>query len=130
MIFEQSLPTILLAGSCAILSTAHFHLVATQENQPMHLIRFAYLSCSAATAIAAFVAAIYWYLSSRPTPGTTRRPVASISDAPEEYILGAQVDIGSIHLALLAASRLNKKAALWSAAAAFLGGLTFAIGLA
>jgi hypothetical protein len=96
----------------------------------MHLIRFAYLGCSAATAIAAFVAAIYWYLSSRPTPGTTMPPIASISDNPEAYILGTQVDIGSIHLALLAASRLNKKAAVWSAAAAFLGALTSALGLA
>lgn len=77
----------------------------------MNLIRFAYISCSAATAIAAFVAAIYWYLSSRPTPKTMLPHVASISDAPEEYILGTQVDIASIHLALLATSRLNKKAA-------------------
>jgi hypothetical protein len=96
----------------------------------MHLIRFAYLSCSAATAIAAFVAAIYWYLSNRPTPETTMQPVASISDAPEAYLLGTQVDIGSIHLAMLAASQLNKKAAVWSAAAALFGALTSALGLA
>jgi len=92
-------------------------------------LRFAYLSCSAATAIAAFVAAIYWYLSSRPSPETTVPPISSINDNPEAYILVTQVDIARIHSALYEASRLNKKAAIWSAAAAFLGALTSALGL-
>jgi hypothetical protein len=96
----------------------------------MHLIQFAYLICSAATIIAALVAAFYWYFSSRPMQETTMPPLASISDTPEAHILGTQVDIGSIHLAMLAASRLNKKAAVWSAAAAFLGALPSALGLA
>lgn len=92
----------------------------------MNLIQFAYLSCSAATTVAAFVAATFWYLSSRPTPKTM---MPHVSDTPEAYILGSQVDIASFHLAMLMASQLNKKAA-WSAVAAFLGGLTSALGLA
>lgn len=95
----------------------------------MILLRIAYLSCSAATAIAAFVAAIYWYLSSRPTPATTVPPVASISDSPEAHILGTQVDVVLIHSALREASRLNKKAAIWSAIASLFAALSAALGL-
>jgi hypothetical protein len=95
----------------------------------MSLLRFTYVICAVATAIAAFAAATYWYLSSRPTPKTTVPPTASISDNPEAYILGTQVDIFRIHQALYEASRLNKKAAIWSAVAAFLGALTSILGL-
>jgi len=94
----------------------------------MILLRIANLTCSIATAIAAFAAAFYWYLSSRPAPETTVRPVASISDNPGEHVLGAQVDIINIRATLYQASRLNKKAAMWSGVAAFLGGISAALG--
>ena len=44
--------------------------------------------CSTAAAVSASVAAIYWYLSSRPTPQFSEAPVASISDPPEIFVLG------------------------------------------
>lgn len=91
-------------------------------------LRVAYISCSLGTALSAFVAAAYWYLSSRPTPKTTVPPVASISDHPEMHILGAQVDIIGIQSALSEASRLNKKAAMWSGIAALLGGISAVLG--
>jgi hypothetical protein len=101
----------------------------TRDNGLMSLLRFTYLIFAAATALAAFTAAIYWYLSGRPTPETTVPPTASISDNPAAYILGAQVNIFMIHQTLYEASRLNKKAAIWSAIAAFLGALTSILGI-
>jgi len=50
-------------------------------------------------------------------------PVASISDDPAQHIMEAQVNAYSIQAALIETSRLNKKAAMWSAAAAALGGI-------
>jgi hypothetical protein len=95
----------------------------------MTLTRVAYLCFSAATTAAALVAARYWYVSSRPTPDATLPPIASVSDNPQARILGTQVDIGKIHSSLYEAARLNKKAAAWSAVAAFLGALTSVIPL-
>ncbi len=90
----------------------------------MHLIRTAYTCSAILTAASALVAAGYWYLSSRPTPTATDSPVASIDDVPALYILGTQVDMYSVHQALAEASRLNKHAAAWSAAAALCGAVT------
>lgn len=82
-----------------------------------------FLLFSTATALCALIAAWYWCLSSRPTPELAEPSSASIDDNPAEHILEAQVNTYSIHAALLEASRLNKRAALWSAAAAALGGV-------
>ncbi len=90
---------------------------------PMSLLHLSFLLLSSATALCALIAAWYWYLSSRPTPELVEPAVASIDDNPAEHILEAQVNTYSIHAALLEASRLNKRAALWSAAAAALGGI-------
>ena len=95
----------------------------------MTIVRLLYLICSVGAAVSALVASIYWYLSSRPAAQFTESPSASISDNPELFILGAQVDIYSIQTALSKAAQPNKKAALWSAAAALLGALTFALPL-
>ena len=90
----------------------------------MTLLRLSFLLLSSATAISALTAAWYWYLSSRPAPEMVEPPLASISDHPAQHIMEAQVNTYSIKAALAEASRLNKKAALWSAVAAALGGIT------
>ena len=95
----------------------------------MNAPRIAYIVASAATAVSALIAAAYWYLSSRPTPQLNNPPDASISDVPEIHILSAQVDIYAIEEALSEASRLNKKAALWSAAAALLAAVAAVLGI-
>lgn len=95
----------------------------------MTLVKAAYYGFSGATAIAAFIAATYWYLSSRPAPKTSAPATASISDDPEIHILRTQVDIGDIHTVLQKASQLNAKAAIWSGIAALLGGITSLLGL-
>jgi len=87
----------------------------------MALLRIAYLTCVAAAAISASVAAWHWYLSSRPSPEMTQPSLASFDDSPAEHILETQVNIYSIQAALMEASRLNKRAAIWSAIAAFIG---------
>jgi hypothetical protein len=51
----------------------------------------------------------------------TQPPLASIDDNPAEHIMEVQVNIYSIQAALIEASRLNKRAAIWSAIAAFMG---------
>ena len=99
----------------------------SSKDKPMISIRVAYVTCSIGTAISAFVAAVYWYLSSRPTPKTTVPPVAAIGDNPEMHILGTKVDIIGIQSALYETSRLNKKAAIWSAIAALLGAISAAL---
>jgi hypothetical protein len=95
----------------------------------MSTLRSAYIVCSAATAICALVAARYWYLSSRPAPAISDPPDASISDAPEIHILNAQVDVYAVQAALTEASRLNKKAAIWSALAALFGAAAAILGI-
>ncbi len=87
----------------------------------MALLRIAYLTCVVTTAISAFVAAWYWHLSSRPSPEMTQPSLASIDDIPAEHILESQGNIYSIQAALMETSRLNKRAAIWSAIATFLG---------
>jgi len=96
----------------------------------MNTLRIAYIICSAATAICALVAASYWYLSSRPTPALGDPPVASISDVPELHIMSAQADVYEVQVALAEASRLNKKAAIWSAIAALFGAAAAILGIA
>jgi hypothetical protein len=96
----------------------------------MNTLRIAYVVCSAATAGCALVAAGYWYLSSRPAPAFSEPPDASISDAPEHHILNAQVDVYGVQAALAEASRLNKKAAVWSAIAALFGATAAILGIA
>jgi hypothetical protein len=91
--------------------------------------RIAYISCSIATAICALAAAYFWYLSSRPTPDISATPLASISDVPELHILNAQIDIYAVTDALAEASRLNKKAAICSAAAAVFGAAAALLGI-
>jgi len=86
-------------------------------------MHFAFLVASALTAFCAFAAAWYWYLSSRPTPGITEPPNASIDDNPAIHILDAQVNTYRLQAALVEASRLNKFAAIWSGGAAFWGGV-------
>jgi hypothetical protein len=95
----------------------------------MNLTRLGFIVSSLATALCALVAAIYWYLSSRPAPDALETPSASISDNPEIHILGAQVDIYSIHAALAEVSRLNKHAAIWSALAALFGAIAALISM-
>lgn len=94
----------------------------------MSTLRIAYIVCSAATAVCALIAAGYWYLSSRPAPTISEPSDASISDAPELHILSAQVDVCSVQAALAEVSRLNKKAAIWSAIAALFGAVTAILG--
>jgi hypothetical protein len=96
----------------------------------MRLIHIAYICSAILTAASALVAAGYWYLSSRPQPSSSDSSTASVSDAPELHILGAQVDIYSIQAALAESSRLNKCAAVWSALAALLGAVTSILGIA
>lgn len=91
--------------------------------------RTCYIVCSAATAICALVAALYWYLSSRPAPTFSEIPNASISDVPELYTMSVQVDIYATRDALLEAAALNKKAAIWSASAAIFGALAAIAGI-
>jgi hypothetical protein len=95
----------------------------------MTIVRLLYLICSVAAAVSALVASIYWYLSSRPTPQFAKSPAASISDNPELFILNAKVDFNSMQASSSEAAHLNKKAAVWSAASALLGALTFALPL-
>jgi hypothetical protein len=96
----------------------------------MNTLRIAYIVCSATTAACALVAAGYWYLSSRPAPAIGDPPVASISDAPELHIMNAQSDVYAFQAALAETSRLNKKAAVWSAIAALFGAAAAILGIA
>lgn len=96
----------------------------------MNTFRVAYIVCSAATGASALIAAGYWYRSSRPTPALNEPPAASISDVPELHILNAQADVYEVQAALAEASRLNKKAAIWSAIAALLGAAAAILGIA
>ena len=86
----------------------------------MHL---AFLIASALSAFSALAAAWYWCLSSRPSPDIAGPPEASVDDNPALHIFDAQVNTYRIREALIEASRLNKRAAIWSAAAAFWGGI-------
>jgi hypothetical protein len=95
----------------------------------LNAFRIGYIICSAATAVCALAAAFYWYLSSRPTPTLSELPNASISDVPELYTLNAQVDVYAVRDALIDASRLNKKAAIWSAVAALFGAVAAILGI-
>jgi hypothetical protein len=95
----------------------------------MNVFRIGYIACSAATAICALIAALYWYLSSRPTSIMSEPPNASISDAPDLYTMTAQVDIYAVRDTLIEASRLNKKAAVWSALAALAGSAAAILGI-
>ena len=95
----------------------------------MNTLRIAYIICSAATAICALVAASYWYLSSRPAPALRNPPIASTSDAPELHIMNTQVNIYEVKKALDEVSRLNKKAAIWSAIAALFGAAAAILGI-
>jgi len=94
------------------------------------MIRIAYVICSIATAACALIAAGYWYRSSRPTPALTEPPAASISDVPQLHIMNAQADVYEVQAALAEASRLNKKAAVWSAVAALFGAAAAILGIA
>jgi len=93
---------------------------------PRHL---AFLSTSVLSALCAFAAAWYWYRSSRPSPDIPAPPEASIDDNPALHILDAQVNTYRIQAALLETSRLNKTAAIWSAAAALWGGVAAVLSL-
>ncbi len=95
----------------------------------MSTLRIAYIVCSTATAACALIAAGYWYLSSRPAPAINDPPDASISDAVELHVLNAQVDVYGVQAALAEASRLNKKAAIWSAIAALFGAAAAILGI-
>lgn len=83
----------------------------------------AFLIASALSALCAFAAAWYWYLSSRPSPEIALPPDVSVDDSPALHILDAQVNTYRIQSALIEASRFNKTAAFWSAGAAFCGGI-------
>jgi hypothetical protein len=101
-----------------------------RHNGDMTFLRSAFVISSALTAACAFTASWYWYLSSRPSPETTELPEASIDDNPAAYIMAAQVSIYNIHAAMNQASLLNKRAALWSGAAAFAGAVAAIAGIA
>jgi hypothetical protein len=85
--------------------------------------KFLMLISSLATSACAVVAARYWYLSSKREPEPIEGTVASISDYPEAHIMDAQAAANALRGALSEASRLNKIASLWSAAAAGLGAI-------
>ena len=95
----------------------------------MNVFRIAYIVASVAAAICAIVAALYWYMSSRPTPKMSELPNASIRDVPELYTMTAQVDVYAVRDALIEASALNKKASIWSAFAALFGGAAAILGI-
>jgi hypothetical protein len=57
------------------------------------------------------------------TPEIAGPPEASVDDNSALHILDAQVNTYRIQGALIETSRLNKRAAIWGAAAAFLGGI-------
>jgi hypothetical protein len=50
-------------------------------------------------------------------------PEVSVDDDPALHILDAQLNTYRIQEALIETSRLNKRAAIWSAAAALWGGI-------
>jgi len=56
-------------------------------------------------------------------------PGASISDVRELYTMNAQVDVYAVRDALIEASTLNKKAAIWSAVAALFGAAAAILGI-
>lgn len=87
----------------------------------MALPKLLTLIFSLATCGCAVVAAIYWYLSSRQELVPIESTVASISDNPEAHIMDTQASVYALQIALNEASRLNKIASLWSAAATGLG---------
>jgi len=89
----------------------------------MNLAKAIFLVASSLTAGCAFVAAYFWYRSSLPTPPAPDDIIASADDAPQQHILGAQVDIINLRAAMIEASGLNKKAAIWSAWAAIFGAI-------
>ncbi len=94
----------------------------------MHPIRVLFFATSFASAIAASGAAWFWYLSSKPSPEPLPGPEGSVDDVPALHIIQASVQIYEIHQVLLETSRLNKRAAIWSAFAAALGALATVLG--
>jgi hypothetical protein len=82
------------------------------------------LGVSLLTAAVSGRAAHLWYLSSIQEIPFPSEPAASISDYPEQHILSASVAICEMQAAFRECSQLNKRAAIWSAWAAGLGGLT------
>jgi predicted transglutaminase-like protease len=78
---------------------------------------------------AALAAAYYWFRSSLATPVESSDIAASISDNEALYILDARVSVDSLRNTLAESSQLNKKAAIWSGAAAILGALAALVSL-
>ena len=89
----------------------------------MNLQKVVFVALSLLTAGAALIAAYYWFLSSQPTPAVSVEIPASISDNEALHILDARVGVDNVRLVLIEASRLNKKASIWSGVAAVLGAM-------
>jgi hypothetical protein len=89
----------------------------------MNLQKVIFVTLSLLTAGAALAAAYYWFRSSQPTPETSAEIMASISDNEALHILDARVGVDDVRLVLMEASRLNKKASIWSGVTATLGAM-------
>jgi hypothetical protein len=76
------------------------------------------------TAAFSFIAAYYWYLSSKQEPAEIQYTSASVSDNPEAHIGEAHAEIYALQKAYKDASALNKTASLWSALAALAAAFT------
>ena len=76
------------------------------------------------TAFFALAAAVYWFLSSRPTPPPPKNIEASVSDVTEHYAQSAIADIYSIHSVMIQASRLDRWASIFSGLSAVFGAMT------
>ena len=70
------------------------------------------------------VAATYWFRSAAVPLPQFDEPVASISDAPEQHIMNAVVNVGIIQGAMNESAKLNRIAAVWTGVSALLGALT------
>jgi len=76
----------------------------------------------------ATVAAVYWFKSAAVDMPQIAEPIASISDAPEQHVQISAINADNVRNALLVASELNKKAAIWTGVSALLGALATVAG--
>jgi hypothetical protein len=70
------------------------------------------------------IAAVYWFRSAAAPPPTLEQPIASVVDAPSQYIYTAFADIAALNVAVAESGRLNKCAAIWSGVSVLLGAIT------
>jgi hypothetical protein len=77
-----------------------------------------------ATLGSAIASAVYWFKSAALQTDIIQEPAASITDAPEDYIQTAIVNMNYIRESMNKSCRLNKWAALWTGISALLSAIT------